>query len=147
MFSRCAISTLLTPSAISRKISVSRSVSGESEFFAGSRVRQTGEHEVRNLRIEIRAALRGNAHRFGDSPGLGVFQHVRIGAGCKRRQHLLFEIDHRNDHDARLRKLVSDAMRERDAVHPGQADVDDRDIRLLARESVPNRQFRPGLRR
>ena len=89
-----------------------------------------------DLRIEERTAVGGDPHGVGHALGFGVLQTVGIGAGGQRRKHFFFEVDHRDDHDARRGEFGAHSLRQRNAVDSRQSDVDHRNVRTLAQNDV-----------
>ena len=91
---------------------------------------EASHHDVRDLRIEVRAALGRDANRRDDAVRRRRLERVRIGARGERRVNLGFEILHGEDRDPRPRRRRARATCEFDPVEARQPDVDDREVEI-----------------
>ena len=132
MCSVSAISALAWPSAIKRRISVSRGVSGDERAPSFAVSRNARARRARSCGSKYAPPSRAIRTASTMRSGSDVLQAVRVGAGGERREHFFFEIDHRHDHYARLRQLATHALRQCDTVDARQTDIDDRDVGALA---------------
>lgn len=92
------------------------------------------QHRVRDLRIEIGAAIGDDAHRRQQIRWIGTFHDVRIGAGSQRCQYFLIQIVHRKDDNPNLAQLCAQATRQLDTVDAGQSNIQNGDARRRAHD-------------
>ncbi len=103
----------------------------------GSLRREARQDDVRDSRIEVRAALAGDPNRIDDPIRIRALETVGVGAGRQRCKNFFFEVDHRHDDDTRRRELRAHPFGQRNAVERRDADIDHRDVGAFARNRLP----------
>ena len=137
-----AISALDRPRATSSRIARSRSLSAasrESSTGASGRVPATCSSS-RRVAVGATIASPDATARIAasSSSGCGVLEQEAAGAGAQRGEHVLVEVERRQDDHARRRVAVAldQHPRRRDAVEPGHADVHQHDVGGGDREAL-----------